>query len=165
MSIAKMGAAWIRWYRVLTGLLLLFSLSHAGCSAGTTSHADGDDDHLEHHIPEHKPRDFADAVHQVRQRTRHIQDIAGDNDSGHLAHELRELGDIIAWLPELAADSDMRKQEWDRVHRLTQELGPVYESFAEQCSAGKPSAELVVEIISLTGQLGELVAFAAPGPQ
>jgi len=93
---------------LFAGLCLLGSLS--GC---VRSEADADDDHhLEHFVPHHKPANFADAVEDIEHRAEHLSDHAGHGHDDE-AHEFQELLDVVNWIPELAADSDLNEADWN----------------------------------------------------
>jgi hypothetical protein len=159
----------VRRSRFLAIALPLLLGAVPGCSPGDSSHGQGHDhaghDHVGHHAPEHKPKDFAEAVLQVRRRAGRVEAIAAHGDADRLNHELDHLRELIGWLPELAADSDLRKPEWDRVHRLTEELQRTCESVADASAAGRSPVEPAAKIEALTRQLGEFVALADTPPE
>ncbi|MBI1347810.1 hypothetical protein GC163_16160 [bacterium] len=106
----------------------LCALELAGCapatvnkSPTTTAHEDHDHEH-EHGIPSHKPKTLTDAVGQLVPRWK---SVTAEVQAGHVEHvegEFTELLDIIRWLPELAADTDLKKAEWEQVQHSSQEL-------------------------------------------
>ena len=120
-----------RWSAWLTAASLLFII--AGCGGGNGSaNGHGDDEHLEHFVPPHKPADFAALVQQLELR---IPELAGKwSDDGRVknAAAVQELTDIFGWIPELAADSELRKTDFEhataagvRLHELVQQsFGP-----------------------------------------
>lgn len=72
--------------------------------------ADRHDRHAEEHgIPRHKPADFALCVKAISGSGHDLLHHADDEQAA--AH----FRDFVRWLPELAADSDLRKQDWDDV--------------------------------------------------
>lgn len=75
-----------------------------------------EDHHLEHVIPKHKPRDLAASVVQLELRGAVVLSAQGTADAR------RELLDIVRWLPELAADSDLRRPQWERVTLVSRSL-------------------------------------------
>lgn len=95
---------------VITGALLLWVIP--GCGQSSADSAD-DDHHLEHFVPHHKPANFADAVAEIDFRTRHLSEHAGHGHA-HEAEEFQELVEIVDWIPELAADSDLNEPEWNK---------------------------------------------------
>ncbi len=44
--------------------------------------------------------------------------------------EFDKLVDIVNWLPELAADSDLNRAEWDRVNEHSKQLGRDVDEYA-----------------------------------
>lgn len=90
--------------------LLLFVF----CGCG--HHEDDEDHHLEHLIPDHKPASFAEAVPELSTRGLAVL-------TGQAASEARQqLLDIIDWLPELAADSDLGRKQWEQARDTGIEL-------------------------------------------
>lgn len=78
-----------------------------GCFGG---HGGEEQPHAEHVIPAHKPADFPEAVNQIVVRTAEpISDAAA----------VQELQDIVGWLPELAAQTDLPRADWDRIHEIS----------------------------------------------
>jgi len=77
---------------------------------------DDSEDHLEHIIPAHKPHNFASCVEQLRLRGEEYY-------SGELSEaQVDKLRDIVNWVPELAADSDLNRQQWERAQQISKEL-------------------------------------------
>jgi len=107
-----------------TGLVVcLFAL--VGCSSASTgsqdagssqsSHAEeGDDDHAHHVIPDHKPETFPEAVEQLEERT--------SPQASRDATSIQELKDIIGWLPELAAQTDLPRADWEAIYGISGEM-------------------------------------------
>ena len=92
----------------------LFALS-CGCSESNglaTSDTHDDDQHAEHFVPPHKPSNYAQAVEDIEHRAAHLADHAGHGHDDE-AEEFRELVDIVEWIPELAADSDLSETDWN----------------------------------------------------
>lgn len=83
---------------VLSGILLA-----AGCDSEPsvkTSLFEHD-----HEVAEHWPDDFADSAVKLRQR------LDRSNDEPADAVEA-EIADIVSWVPEIAADTDLPEQDW-----------------------------------------------------
>jgi len=93
-------------------ILLLSLVSLVGCLQSPAE----DDDRLEHVIPAHKPADYVEATNQLAGRG-HLY-FSGQLDAAGLT----ELRDILAWLPELAAETDLSRSQWDRVQEISREL-------------------------------------------
>lgn len=103
----------------MVGLLLL------ACSGCNTHEQDGDHQ-LEHHIPAHKPASFAEAVSELRSRGLAMQGDQATDEENH------ELLDIINWLPELAADSDLNRSQWEQVRDSVAELRTIATDFNDK---------------------------------
>ena len=71
----------------------------------------------EHGIPPHKPHNFAKAVSEVQQRG---HELLNSNTRSEVA--VAEWFDIIGWLLELAADTDLVRADWDKVARVSTQL-------------------------------------------
>lgn len=82
-----------------------------GCIQSSADTNDADH-HLEHFVPHHKPANFADAVEAISVRSSHLGEHAGHGHS-HENEEFQELLEIVDWIPELAADSDLSESQWN----------------------------------------------------
>ena len=110
----------------------VFTLS--GCGSSADSHEDEHhDEHLEHFVPAHKPKTFADLVDQLALRAPKLNGAGQSNtDDEARATALQEFSDIIGWIPELAADSELLRADFESAvatgHKLTtafaETLGP-----------------------------------------
>jgi hypothetical protein len=137
---------------------LLLSLSLPGCGSVSTDVSD----QSEHHVPKHKPRTFAAAIEQVHSRHKRISIEFQTADVAQLERELSEQLDIIGWLTELAADSPMKKPEWDRVNLSSKELLVIYQRIA-RTAKDHPRGEWPVDasrVEDLVASLATLVPFA-----
>ncbi len=65
--------------------------------------------HVHHEIPEHRPANLKDAVAAIEQRSSELANNGGRLGSLEYFHFV----DIISWVPELAADSDLKKADWE----------------------------------------------------
>lgn len=85
-----------------------------GCGSQEEHH---EDEHLEHFVPAHKPADFAALVEQLEKRIVQQTPASGPGEgttaADQSATERQELIDIIGWIPELAADSELQKKEFE----------------------------------------------------
>lgn len=64
---------------------------------------------------EHKPDDSGNGNH-------HHHDHGHDHDQHHshvTLDALQEMYDVVQWLPDLAADSDLEEEPWNRVDRVS----------------------------------------------
>lgn len=111
-----------RLARVASALCCLALLA-SPCVQGCTRDGSEEDEHLEHVIPLHKPASYADMVAQLDMRWIRLQNNADEQ-------QLAELGDIVEWLPELAADSDLNRAQWEQVQSLSTKLQELYARLA-----------------------------------
>jgi hypothetical protein len=116
-------------FRMMKGMLPMMalaglSLAVIGCASKDDHHEDHHDDHhLEHFVPAHKPADYGALVDQLEKRIAGQSPAAGSGEgtkdpaqSATGRQELtdrQELMDIVGWIPELAADSELRKKDFD----------------------------------------------------
>lgn len=141
-------------------LLLIVCFTAVGCQqqAGTV-----DDDKLEHVSAAHRPADFADAVAQIGKRNPFDATAAGDSGAGDSGGNganasgsgaslpLSELSDIVVWLPEIAADSDLKKADWNEVQSMAVEL---------ESLIAKPNTDSTASgrYVAIVNRLHELIA-------
>ncbi|MFO0912581.1 MAG: hypothetical protein U0795_06475 [Pirellulales bacterium] len=92
-----------------------------------------DDEHAHHdHAHEHgeheekRPTSFAAGVNELGPLVRQIQSAcqSGDLESAHGA--LHDVGSLLPKLPELAADSDLSKPEWEQVKKASDRLFEIF---------------------------------------
>lgn len=83
-----------------------------------------EDHHLEHHIPEHKPKSYTATVRELDTRMRWLLNHKQAEGSQEKQQELRE---IIDWIPEMAADSELKHRDWDEVKLSSTEMMSVFQ--------------------------------------
>lgn len=98
--------------------LLLLGL--CGCG-GAEADSDDHDHHMEHFVPAHKPANYSEAIHEIEHRSEHLSEHAGHGHADE-ASEFQELQDIVGWLPELAADSDLKEADWNKANSASESL-------------------------------------------
>lgn len=99
--IATKIASFIRGFLNL-GILAGLSLALlVGC--GTEKESLFEEDH---EVPAHWPSNLSDAADKIDQ---HLQLLSSQPDDKQYESELR---DLVAWTPEVAADSDLTEQQW-----------------------------------------------------
>lgn len=112
---------------VLSASLVCVVLMTTGCSSNSavgeqeTDEHDGET-HLEHVVPAHKPADLEEMVQQLTERTQRLSQKRPDESSDDHARELQELTDVVNWIPEFAADSELRKADFDDAVSISKEL-------------------------------------------
>jgi hypothetical protein len=67
-------------------------------------------DHAHHEDPEHKPQDFPAAIERLRQF--HAEFAQGPEAN---AEHLQIIADVLGWIPELAAQSELSEAQWNDV--------------------------------------------------
>lgn len=121
----------------LAALALLLGVP--GCGDDHDHDHDHDHDgHAAHVDPPHWPSDFPDAV----DRMVIAQEAArGDLSAGRLkavrSDHVPVLRDLAKWLPEVAGDSDMPEEPWERVNALSSRLLTIYESLLRDLQVGR----------------------------
>lgn len=130
----------------LCGLLIPLQ---AGCIQ--TDQSAVEEDHLEHHIPEHKPESYSITVSEIKTRMKWLLE---NNQTEESQVKRQELAEIIAWVPELAADSELKHQEWNEVKQLSTELNTVF----QQIDLTTADSELVDQYFLLVKNLNEFTA-------
>lgn len=95
-----------------------FSLFACCLGEGCTHESHDGHSLLEHVIPPHKPGSYAETVEQLEVRWNQLHEGRGASS----AREISELRDLVVWLPELAADSDLDRRQWEQVQSLSNEL-------------------------------------------
>lgn len=116
----------------------LVMLAFCGCG----HHEEDEDHHLEHLIPAHKPESFAETVTELKSRGPAV--FAGEaTDDAQ-----QELLDIVDWLPELAADSDLKRKQWEQARDTGLELRQMIANPTAEISQSRWN-ELVEELEEL----------------
>jgi hypothetical protein len=98
--------------------VLLLPLFMSGCSK---TQAEAEHDH-EHHHAHGPPPTFEGIVKRIRRQYRWAVKAASRDDAKHFQHELEHFHESVELLPELAAETDLRKADWDRVHAASKSL-------------------------------------------
>ena len=109
----------------------------AGCDFAQWNGSEAETEKLVHHIPDHRPATYGDAVEQVKRRHAELQAKIAATTSEPLERDLKELIDILTWLPEIAADSELKKADWDMANGGSRKLGTFYEDIRRACQSGK----------------------------
>lgn len=128
---------------LLTAAVLLMLQSGCGESEATATDADH---HLEHFVPDHKPANYAEAVEQIAERSQHLSEHAG-HGHGDENEQFQELVEIVDWIPELAADSDLDEAEWEKASRSANQMAALLA--ARRSSAG------VLDLSELAGLIAD----------
>jgi hypothetical protein len=71
-----------------------------------------DHEHLEHFVPPHKPASFEELITQLFFRCETLPKLA-EADDAEFQKRSAELRDILNWIPELAADSNLKRKGFE----------------------------------------------------
>lgn len=115
-------------YLLSAGLTLLALALTLGCHGREVAHA-------EHHDPEHKPKDFPAAVDRLF--VLHTEIVNESEKSPNEIDRFTEAYDIARWLPEIAADSPLGRQPWDRVNECALALRSILGKIQAKQSDGR----------------------------
>lgn len=97
---------------VCCGLTLLVGCGGDAEGEAKTSHFEDD-----HEVAEHWPDDLADAALKLRTRL----DVT-EEESSQGQPLVEEIADIVSWVPELAADTNLSEQDWIPLDNAAQAL-------------------------------------------
>lgn len=87
----------------------------AGCGGGGDPEQQ---EHAHHEFPDHRPANFKAAVSAISQRSWELANRGGKVGSLEFGHFI----DIINWVPEMAADSDLRKADWEKARDASEKM-------------------------------------------
>lgn len=116
---------------LLGATVLILGVMMAGGCAGPA----GDHEEDAHTLPEHHPRTFRRAVVDIGHRGGVL--TSGMLEESQWELQRRQLLDIVRWLPELAADTELGRRDWERVNDAAGTLARELESLAD---AGEQAA-------------------------
>jgi hypothetical protein len=135
----------------------------AGCHSGASSATEEED----HQAPPHKPAGFVQALPAIRDRLAEFQSSDAPFDREARRQQARELKDIIQWLPEMAAETDLRKADWDNVNAASKRMAVRWDEIAPRL-VDRPSESGDAGISALERELEPLDRLAQtlsnPGP-
>ncbi len=103
---------------VIFGLLLL-SLNISGCEVASSSE---NEHHHEHHSHDQPRATFSLSVVEIQRRAARFTSDQVPTDTALHESKRKKLLDVCQCLPELAANSDLKKSDWDRVVLISKEL-------------------------------------------
>jgi hypothetical protein len=119
-------------------LQALFLLVHfAGCRQSVVESPAGESPAVSsleesHGVAAHKPHTFGEAVDALETRIRALSttDSAGGRET--ITTKFTELADIVRWLPELAADSDLGRKDWSTAQGVAKRLETEMEGWSQR---------------------------------
>lgn len=109
----------------LGATMLILGVMMAGGCAGPA----GDHEEDAHALPEHHPRTFRRAVVEIGHRGGVL--TSGMLEGPQWELQRRQLLDIVRWLPELAADTELGRRDWESVNDASRTLARELQSFAD----------------------------------
>ncbi len=129
---------------MLQALVLLIHFAGCGPSAvdsPTDQSKAGSSLEESHGVAAHKPHSFGEAVEALETRVIALSttDSAGDQEG--MSTKFAELADIVRWLPELAADSDLGRKDWTTAQGVAKRLETEMEGWSQR-STPLTAAEL-----------------------
>ena len=78
----------------------------------------------------------------------HGHDHSHSHDHEHISLDaLQEMNDLVRWLPDLAADSDLKEEPWNRVHAATNALAVILTEASSQNGDERREAYLKHETV------------------
>lgn len=81
----------------------------------------GDEDstgHVHHEFPQHRPGNLQEAVASVAHRSHDLAHHGGQRNT----REFSEFVDVIRWIPEMAADSDLKQAQWETARQAAERI-------------------------------------------
>lgn len=113
------------FYGVLASMALCLLV---GCNSVTSGVTEEDT----HQVPPHRPAGFVEAVSTIRDRLAKFQTNDAPFDREARGQQASELKDIIQWLPELAAETDLRKADWENIHGTSKRMASRWAEIASR---------------------------------
>ena len=110
----------------------------------------------DHHIPEHLPADFDQALTRIEQLAAHLGTGAALEKMPTEVNVSTELRDVVRWLPELAAQSDLAEEDWNQVDRATVDLIEKFAKSQEPPERWIGEGEVFSAIADLPKKLAEV---------
>lgn len=109
---------------------------------------------MDHTVPDHWPTSVADASAKLKDRATAISGLGRDSDE--YKQTVNELEDLLSWVPEVAADTDMPEATWDIV---AEESTTLTRNLRER----GVSEELRLEIVKFADELANTWAAESAG--
>lgn len=140
-----------RWGRCLCAFvwlsIALLGSSTIGCQKGAGQEEEA------HHIPAHLPANFEQALARIEQLVAHLKDGAVLEQKPTEVTVETELRDVVRWLPELAAQSDLKEADWNVVDEATRDLIDSFSQAKEPPEKWMVQGETLAKIAQLPQQL------------
>jgi hypothetical protein len=158
-SLPSLRSAWpTKWQAAFATAVCLVTL--AGCHKDPSASAEHDQEHEHagHFIPAHKPKSFPQAIRRLRELNQLLSRKLTEGKSRDLIHDdtLAVAIDIATWLPEIAADSDMPEQSWNRANDRSAVIVSNYQKLASN-----PASDSTVALKKADEAISELETLLA----
>ena len=132
---------------LLSTVLLVFFSTLMGCGETSSNMSVSEipvqgTERLEHHQAAHHPDTYAAAVSQIELSHARIQAQIKHSESDSLKGEIQEMLDILEWLPIIAADSDLKKPDWETANQCATQLKKSYDAYAKAVNSGHRLQEI-----------------------
>ena len=110
---------WARTRGLFASLFVVASFLAVGCTVESETAAKTLFDH-DHETPDHWPADLPDLAAKMRDR---LGGIGRSVESPSRDDAAAELADLVAWAPEIAADTDITEAEWLPIYEASEAIG------------------------------------------
>lgn len=111
-----MACSWVSRIRRIGVCMIAICMLLTGCQGKESAEEE------DHHIPEHLPADFDQALTRIELLVAHLGTGIALVKMPTEVNVHTELRDVVRWLPELAAQSDLAEEDWNQVDRATVDL-------------------------------------------
>ena len=94
-------------------ILIMVIAMQAGCVKGRESLHE-----MDHVQPPHWPSDLKDAQQKIQERLEKWGSTTGAESEKQAG--LKELRDLVGWIPEIAADTELTEAEWNPIYEAAE---------------------------------------------
>lgn len=112
-------------------IVMFLQLPGCGSTNGTGNQETEQSAKSEHFVPAHKPADFESLVSELERRFTELSESSEQRDDNGRVLQRTELRDIVRWIPELAAGSELQRKEFEKAVLCSQMLMQILESSQE----------------------------------
>jgi hypothetical protein len=107
---------------------MFLQLPGCGSTNGTGNPDTNQSAESEHSVPAHKPDNFESLVAELERRFTELSVSVVQRDDDGRGLQRTELQDIVKWIPELAAGSELQRKEFEKAVLCSQMLMQILES-------------------------------------
>jgi len=135
--------------RLLPVLLGCLVTPLVGCGGATSETSAEAHDHGHDHEHDHRPESLHAAVAELTEMRDRVRDAILDGDPNDAHDPLHDVGELLEAIPDIAAETDLPKEEWDAVNTANDELfdafGAIDKAFHTKDGDKKAAYEGVAE--------------------